>query len=81
MPPEATVGLSGLELALDARLRGTPGGELLAGARPLAYAAPHAAPPVRTTISPSLQQAAVSALGDRYGGIVAMQPSTGSSWP
>lgn len=77
VPPEATVGLSGLELALDDRLRGTPGGELLAGARPLAYAAPHAAPPVRTTVSPSLQQAAVSALGDRYGGIVAMQPSTG----
>ena len=40
VPPEASVGVSGLELALDDRLRGTPGGELLAGARLLAYAAP-----------------------------------------
>jgi penicillin-binding protein A len=77
VPAEASVGLSGLELALDDRLRGTPGGELLAGARLLAYATPHAAPPVRTTVSPTLQQAAVTALGSHYGGIVAMQPSSG----
>jgi peptidoglycan glycosyltransferase len=77
VPPEATVGLSGLELALDDRLRGTPGGELLAGARLLAYATPHPAPPLRTTVSPKLQQAAVSALGSHYGGVVAMQPSSG----
>jgi peptidoglycan glycosyltransferase len=77
VPPEATVGLSGLELALDDRLRGTPGGELLAGARLLAYAAPHAASPVRTTVSPAVQRAAVTALGGQLGGIVAMQPSTG----
>jgi peptidoglycan glycosyltransferase len=30
VPPDATVGVSGLEQALDDRLRGTPGGELLA---------------------------------------------------
>ncbi len=77
VPPQAIVGLSGLELALDARLRGIAGGELLAGARPLAFAAPHASAPVRTTISPALQRAAVSALGGQLGGIVAMQPSTG----
>ncbi len=77
VPPEATVGLSGLELALDDRLRGTPGGELLAGARLLAYATPHPAPPLRTTVSPKLQQAAVSALGSHYGGVIAMQPSSG----
>jgi peptidoglycan glycosyltransferase len=77
VPPEATVGLSGLELAFDDRLRGTPGGELLAGTRLLASAAPHPAPPVRTTVSPKLQQSAVTALGDHYGGVVAMQPSTG----
>jgi penicillin-binding protein A len=77
VPPEATVGLSGLELALDDRLRGTPGGELLAGARLLAYAAPHPAPPVRTTVSPALQRAAVTALGGQFGGVIAMQPSTG----
>jgi cell division protein FtsI/penicillin-binding protein 2 len=74
VPPQAIVGLSGLELALDARLRGTAGGELLAGARPLGFAAAHAAAPVRTTISPTLQRAAVSALGGQLGGIVAMRP-------
>jgi penicillin-binding protein A len=77
VPAQAIVGLSDLELALDSRLRGTPGGELLAGARPLAYAKPHPAPPVRSTISPTLQRAAVTALGDQLGGIVAMQPATG----
>jgi hypothetical protein len=75
VPAEAGVGLSGLELALDARLRGTPGGELLAGTRALAYTAPRAAPPLRTTISPSVQRAAVSALGGQLGGVVAMTPS------
>ncbi len=77
VPPQAIVGVSGLELALDDRLRGTPGGELLAGRRLLAYAAPHPAPTVRTTVSPALQRAAVTALGGQLGGVVAMQPSTG----
>ena len=77
VPPDASVGVSGLELALDNRLRGTPGGELLAGSRLLAYAPPHAAASVHTTISPALQSAAVTALGGHYGGVVAMQPSTG----
>ncbi|HMD51672.1 MAG TPA: penicillin-binding transpeptidase domain-containing protein [Solirubrobacteraceae bacterium] len=71
------VGLSGLELAYDARLRGTPGGLLMAGERVLASVAPRATPPLRTTISPALQRAAVAALGGQYGGVVAMQPSTG----
>lgn len=77
VPPEASVGLSGLELAYDARLRGTPGGELLAGNRLLAYAAPHAEPPLRTSVSPAIQRAAVSALGGQLGGVIAMQPSSG----
>jgi Penicillin binding protein transpeptidase domain/Penicillin-binding Protein dimerisation domain/NTF2-like N-terminal transpeptidase domain len=77
VPAQTTVGVSGLELALDDRLRGTAGGELLAGRRLLAYAEPRAAPPVRTTISPTLQRAAVTALGGRYGGIIAMRPATG----
>ncbi|MGH2864409.1 MAG: NTF2-like N-terminal transpeptidase domain-containing protein, partial [Solirubrobacteraceae bacterium] len=38
VPAEASVGLSGLELAYDDRLRGEPGGELLAGSRVLARA-------------------------------------------
>ncbi|HTA05260.1 MAG TPA: penicillin-binding transpeptidase domain-containing protein [Solirubrobacteraceae bacterium] len=77
VPTDAIVGTSGLERALDTRLRGTPGGELLAGHRVLATAAPHAAHSVRTSISPTVQKAAVEALGSRLGGIVALQPSTG----
>ncbi len=77
VPPQAIVGLSGLELAFDERLRGRPGGELLAGTRLLAYAKPQRPPPVRTTVSPAVQRAAVTALGSQLGGIVAMQPSTG----
>ena len=77
VPSDAIVGTTGLEHALDARLRGTPGGELLAGRRVLATASPHAARAVRTTVSPSVQRAAVSALGGQLGGIVALQPATG----
>ncbi len=77
VPSDATVGVSGVELALDDRLRGAPGGELLAGERVLASVAPRAAPAVRSSVSPAVQQAAVAALGGQYGGIVAMEPSTG----
>jgi peptidoglycan glycosyltransferase len=77
VPSEAQVGTSGLELALDDRLRGRPGGELVAGGHVLAYTAPRAAGAVPTTISPSIQSAAVTALGGQLGGIVAMVPSTG----
>jgi peptidoglycan glycosyltransferase len=77
VPSDAIVGTSGLEEALDSRLRGTPGGELLAGHRVLASATPHADHAVRTSVSPEVQQAAVSALGSRLGGVVALQPSTG----
>ncbi|HEV3071247.1 MAG TPA: penicillin-binding transpeptidase domain-containing protein [Solirubrobacteraceae bacterium] len=78
VPGDALVGVSGLERALDGRLRGTPGGELLAGERVLASATPHAAAAVRTTISPALQRAAEAALGGQYGGVVALAPSTGA---
>ena len=43
----------------------------------LAYAPAHPAPPLRSTVSPAVQRAAVLALGDQLGGIVALQPSTG----
>ncbi len=78
VPNDALVGVSGLERALDDRLRGTPGGELLAGERVLASVAPRAAAAVRTTISPALQRAAASALGGQYGGVVALEPRTGA---
>jgi cell division protein FtsI/penicillin-binding protein 2 len=83
-PAGAIVGVSGIERALDERLRGVPGGELLADgappggqARVLAIATPKAAPSVRTTLSPALQRAAVAALGSQLGGIVVLQPATG----
>ncbi|HTZ85804.1 MAG TPA: penicillin-binding transpeptidase domain-containing protein [Solirubrobacteraceae bacterium] len=77
IPDDALVGTSGLERALDPRLRGKPGGELLAGERVLASAVPRAGHAVRTSISPAVQKAAVVALGSRLGGVIALQPSTG----
>jgi hypothetical protein len=77
VPPDAEVGTSGLELALDEELRGRPGGELLAGAKVLASSTPRAGHAVRTTISPPVQEAAVAALGSQLGGVVAMQPASG----
>lgn len=83
LPADALVGTSGLERALDASLRGRPGGELLASAqsggasRVLASAAPRPGHSVRTSISPAVQKAAVAALGSRLGGVIALQPSTG----
>lgn len=74
VPNGAIVGVSGMELAFDARLRGRPGGDLLAGERVLASAAAHAGAPVRTTISAPLQRAAATALGGQLGGVVAMSP-------
>ena len=77
VPAAAIVGVSGLELALDDRLRGTPGGQLLAGERVLASVSPKPSPAVHTTISPSVQRAAAEALGGQLGGIVAMDPASG----
>jgi cell division protein FtsI/penicillin-binding protein 2 len=77
VPAGAIVGTSGLELALDEQLRGTPGGQLLAGERVLASAAPKPSPAVHTTISPTLQRVAAEALGGQLGGLVAMDPSSG----
>jgi len=77
VPSDALVGSSGLERVFDVRLIGRPGGELRAGSRPIARAAPMAAPPVRTTVSTAVQSAAVEALGTRLGGIVVMDPRSG----
>jgi Penicillin binding protein transpeptidase domain/Penicillin-binding Protein dimerisation domain/NTF2-like N-terminal transpeptidase domain len=77
VPSGAIVGVSGLELALDDRLRGRPGGELLAGGRVLASAEARQSGAVRTTISPDVQRAAVEALGGQLGGIVALDPASG----
>jgi cell division protein FtsI/penicillin-binding protein 2 len=77
VPEGAPVGLTGLEREFDYQLAGTPGGELLAGARLLARSRPHRGESVRTTIDPDVQRAAVAALAGRYGGIAAVRPRTG----
>ncbi|WP_445149288.1 penicillin-binding transpeptidase domain-containing protein [Baekduia sp. Peel2402] len=76
-PADTQVGITGLERAFDLRLAGTPGGELRAGARLLAQRAPKKSAAVRTTIAPSVQEAAVTALAGRFGGVVAIRPKTG----
>lgn len=77
------VGISGLERAFNARLAGRPGGKLLAVAetggspRTIAEAKPKPGAPVKTTIDPELQEAAVSALAGRAGGIAVLDSRNG----
>ena len=76
-PPDWPAGQNGLEHAFEDRLAGRPGGRLLAGERVLARARPRPAQPVRTTIDTALQEAAVTALAGRFGGIAALDPRNG----
>jgi penicillin-binding protein A len=76
-PRDWPVGQNGLEHAFEDRLSGRPGGQLLAGDRLLARSRPRPAPPVRTTIDTRLQEAAVTALAGRFGGIAALDPRNG----
>jgi len=76
-PSDAKVGVSGLERILDERLAGKPGGVLRAGGVLFATSRPQAAAAVRTTIDPHVQRAAVAALGERLGGIAAVNPRNG----
>jgi cell division protein FtsI/penicillin-binding protein 2 len=71
------VGQSGLERAFERDLAGRPGGQLIAGRRLLARSRPVAGRPVRTTIDTRLQQAAMTALAGRFGGIAALDARTG----
>lgn len=77
VPADARVGISGLERTFDERLIGTPGGTLRAGERVLAQTEPQAGSGVRTSIDLDIQQAAREAVGDRYGGVAVVQPSSG----
>jgi penicillin-binding protein A len=77
-PAGAQIGLDGLERIFEHRLAGKPGGELLAGRRLLASAKPVKAKPVKTTIVPSLERAAVASLGGQYAGMSVMNPRTGA---
>ncbi len=80
---ETPVGVSGLEQAFNARLAGRPGGSLLAigeggsTARVLASSKPAPGSPLKTTIDPALQQAAVSALAGRAGGVAVLDARDG----
>jgi cell division protein FtsI/penicillin-binding protein 2 len=76
-PPDARIGLSGLERVFETRLAGTPGGTLVAGQRQLASSSAQAGSAVRTTISDKLQRVAVTALANRLGAIAILRPTTG----
>jgi penicillin-binding protein A len=71
-------GTSGLERAYDDQLSGVPGGVLMAGPTVLAHAAPRPGRPLLTTIDTNAQQAAVTALANRPGGIAIIRPSDGA---
>ena len=76
-PDDAQVGTTGLERALQSQLAGRPGGTLSVGGRVLGSSKPRPAPPVRTTISPKIEEATINALAGQSGGIAVLQPGTG----
>ncbi len=81
---ETPVGISGVERVFNQRLAGKPGGSLLAvsdasgSTRTLAHAEPQQGAPVKTTIDFGLQEAAVSALAGRLGGIAVLDTRRGN---
>lgn len=82
-PPGSLTGTSGLELAFNDRLDGQPSGQLLASApdgssHVLTSGEPTPGEAVRTTIDPDLQEAAVTALGDLFGGVAVLDARDGS---
>jgi penicillin-binding protein A len=76
-PGDVTVGTSGLERVFEERLAGRPGGQLRAGPRVLALTLPRPGQPVRSSIDPDVQRAAVAAKGERVGGVAVVRPRTG----
>lgn len=89
-PSDIDVGTSGIERAFNSRLAGTPGGQLLAvkgsnggevpagtPGRVLATAQAKPGQPVKTTIDPGVQSAAVTSLGGRAGGVAVLDARTG----
>jgi penicillin-binding protein A len=77
-PANAQVGHDGLEYIFQRQLGGRPGGKLMAGTRLLASVAAVPGKAVKTTINPTLEEAAISAMGDNLAGIVVMNPRTGA---
>lgn len=78
IPPDAQVGISGLELIFQPQLAGLPSGTLSAGNRVIARSAGSPGEKVRTTIVPSVEQAAINAMVGRQGGVVALNPRNGA---
>jgi penicillin-binding protein A len=84
-PPNTLAGVSGLELAFNTELAGQPSGQLLAvpetgppgEPRILASGNPVPGEPVKTTIDPDIQSAAVAALGSTYGGLAVLDAKKG----
>jgi hypothetical protein len=76
-PADASVGLTGLERLFEDRLAGTFGGTLRAGARVLKQVTAQKGKAVRTSIDVDLEEAAVTALAGRFGGIAVLRPRTG----
>ncbi len=77
-PPNAKVGLDGLERVFQTQLAGAPAGTLFAGHRVLAHSAGLPGHTVTTTIDPAIERAAVAAIAGRYAGIAAMDPRNGA---
>jgi penicillin-binding protein A len=77
-PSDAKIGVDGLERIFQGRLAGKLGGQLLAGRRVLASTSPVEPKPVKTTIVPSLERAAVASLGGQYAGMSVLNPRTGA---
>jgi cell division protein FtsI/penicillin-binding protein 2 len=77
-PPNASVGMDGLERIFPDRLAGTPGGSLRAGQRVLAHTRPVAGATVTTTINPAVERAEITAIAGRSAGMAAMDPRTGA---
>ena len=81
-PASRPYGQGGLEESLDRILAGAPRVNLIAvsaaGKRVLAVNPGREPHGVTTTLDPSMQKAAATALGSRYGGVVVLQPRTGA---
>jgi hypothetical protein len=68
---------SGLQALYDARLGGRAGALLRFGRRTIVHVPVRRGRPVRSTIVPSIQRSATSALGDRLGGVAVVRPRSG----